>query len=379
MKIGFLRLSSPVELELSTASPNTLGTELRVGFLKSWVDAGHEVTIYSGIKKADLKSTQTHSLFDTDKNLWTKKIKYEPLKYPDCDILVIEQGTDNVRYAYHNGKEEISYIRRTFECLNNYSGKVVYYQHGCLPFPFRTEDASVDTINNLRNLNKRNDLWSNKEWTIWHHFSNIDEYLKITPNYEPFLSKLNFKFTMLPYSDIEPWFSINPKPKWDSLFIGSQWDSRSTKQGFRRYEEIANLYDMRDLKSAIIGKWDDKGMSHFKHTKFLGMKGKHGDAYRFWNDAYTCIYTTSKFIKKAGLIPTRLTMCNRGGAILLMDTAVDCQRLLPDEFAVTYKKDVLNNLKIIKQLSPEERDQIRRRQLKRFPKWDEIKLEEITK
>lgn len=368
MKIGFVRLSSTVELNLSSASVNTLGTELRVGLLKALVDAGHTVTIYSGIKNADLALIKNRGFTQN----WYNKLKYEPMKYPkDEDILLIEQGTDNVRFAYFDGEKEISFIKRTFDCISNYSGNIIYYQHGCLPFPFETKDASVETVLNLRNLNKRSELWKDKFWTIWHHFTNFNEYLPLS-SYEPFVDKLNFKYTMLPYSDIEPWYNINPKPQYDSLFIGAQWDSRSVKQGFERTEEVRKLYDIKGLNNAIMGKWEDKGMKDFKHVKFLGITGKHGDAYRYWNDSYTCIYTTSKYIKKAGLLPTRLTMANRGGSILLLDTTCDCAKILSDDWVVTTQEDVKNKINLIKGMSVAERDSIRKKQLYRFPKWDKV-------
>ena len=53
MKNGFLRLGLPIELDLFRASVKTLGTEIRVGLLRTWLDIGFRVTIYPGIKKKD--------------------------------------------------------------------------------------------------------------------------------------------------------------------------------------------------------------------------------------------------------------------------------------------------------------------------------------
>jgi len=378
MKIAFIRLSAAVELNLSSASINTLGTELRVGLFESLIRQGHTVKVYSGIRSADQKLTKTKSLFDTSS--WINKVQYEPLAFPkDEDILLIEQGTDNVRYSYHDGEKETSYIKRTFDCISNWSGPVIYYQHGCLPFPFRTKDASVETILNLRNLNKRSQLFKDKTWTIWHHFTNWDYYLSLKDNpYQPFKDQLSFKFTMLPYSDIEPWYTVKANPKWDSLFIGSQWDSRSTKQGFNREKQIQNLYDKSQLNTAIIGKWNEKDISKFNHTKYLGMLGYHGDAYKYWNDSYTCLYTTSPTIGKAGLLPTRLTMPCRSGSVVLYEDTLDCAKLFPKDWHIN-SSNVVDKVSSIKSLSPEERDKLRQLQLSKFPKWDEIKMEDLIK
>lgn len=380
IRIAFIRLSSSVELNLSTASTNTLGTELRVGLFKSLLDHGHTIKVYSGIRKQDYKLTKSTSLFPDPSTDWTKKIEYEPLETPrEEDLLIIEQGTDNVRFSYNNGKEDISYIKRTFDCINDWEGDLIYYQHGALPFPFRTKDASVDTINNLRNLNKRTELFKNKHWTIWHHFTNWDHYLSLKDNpYQPFLDKLNFHFTLVPYSNIEPYFQVRQNPEWDSLFVGSQWDSRSTKQGFERAKEVQDLYDVPGLNNVIIGKWEHKATKKFKHLQYLGQRGSHGDAYRFWNNAYTCIYTTSPVIKQCGLLPTRLTMANRGGAIVLADDTLHCAPTFTSpEYYVHNKTDVKQKINWIKAMSPAERDEHRELQLGKFPNWKDIDINKI--
>lgn len=338
----------PIEINLNMASRNTLGTEIRSGLFKNWLDKGYEITLYSPVKRKDLR--------------WLGKIKYELMLRPkDEDVLFIEMGVSNVLYKYKLGGLagfEKSYITRMLDCIESFKGKVVYYQHGCLNFPFKEYSKKID-------------LYKDKEWEVVHHFTN-NELFK-----ETFYKDVDVKcvFKPLGYSDKDPYFKIKEKPKHDSLFIGSEWDSASKNPSRRRFNEIRNFYDTIFYEGVVIGKWQPNTVKKFEHLTFLGHIGTHGDAYTYWNDSWSCIWTTSPLVKKLGLIPTRPIMALRSGCLLLADKELNkVEEYVDSKYLISTPEEAHKILEEHKKKSLKDREQIRSEQLKKFPKWGEVTL-----
>ena len=371
MKIAFMRFGLPTELNLATASVNMLGTEIRQGLFFSWIELlHHEVTVYSGIPNKDRQIMKSLSL---NPNLhWATKVKYEPIKFPEKeDVLFIEMGVPNTTYTFNNGVEEKSLVKRCAEVIDKFEGKVIYYQHGILPFPFNiSKPEGHESELNLKTIFNF-DLFRNKEWTILHHFLNEEEFKKSNKEYEN--KPLDFKFIPLCYSKIDPFYKIRPNPEWDCLFIGSQWDSASKSRGQARPDEISQFYDTPKYKTAVIGKWDEKTVEQFKFLKYLGQLGKHGDAYRYWNNSWSCVWTTSKKIRNLGLIPTRPIMVILSGSLLLADSSIfNINTLIPNTYLVSNSDEVLQHIATAKATSIEEREEERQKQLSYFKTWDEL-------
>lgn len=342
MNIGYIRMGLPIELNLSMGSANTLGTEIRAGMLNYWKDK-HNITFYTPIKKKDMQ--------------FIGRNKYKLLGFPkNEDVLFIEMGVTNELYRYNAMNKNKSYIKRMLECIDNFEGKCIYYQHGCLKFPFEY-------------YNKKIDLFKNKEWEILHHFTN-EKLFK--DKFYPKIKNVRFRFMPICYSDIDPRFKIKESPRYDSMFIGSAWDSASKSTGFIRFNEIKKFYDTNLFKSALIGKWEKEYLSKFRYLTYLGHVGTHSDAYTYWNDSLTCVWTTSPEVKRFGLLPTRPIMCIRAGCLLVADKEInDINKYVDEKYIVSDAKDVSKLITEHKKLSLEEREIIREKQLSKFPKWGE--------
>ena len=110
----------------------------------------------------------------------------------------------------------------------------------------------------------------------------------------------------------------------------------------------------------------------------LGVQGKHGDAYKYWNDSLVCINCASEKNNKMGIIPSRFTMALRGGSIMLSDEnfhAID--RYLDKKFIVSSAESCKSIISELKSLSIEEREKVRQAQLAKFPKWESLNWKEI--
>lgn len=395
--IGFCRFGLPIELYLNTASINTLGTEIRSGLLYSLLKEKYKITILSEIKKKDKILMRNNTLIE-DENSWIKKIKYDPAKktIDDIDILFIEQGPTNTLYSGKYG----SHVENTLKIINNFSGKVIYWQHGNNSFPFGeafyTDNVKKSTSElNLKSMFKKidgeNGIFNNKSWKIITHAQNVEKFIEDNGSstkkrcmyqYVYDNNLVDFEYIPLCYSDIDPYFPILKNPEWDALWIGGVFDSnkKSGNKNTSRIEQIKKYYDLKNHKSVIIGYWPDKYREQTKNIKFLGQLGSHGDAYKFWNNSYACIWTTSNLTKEWGLVPSRPIMAILGGALCLGDQDIyNIDNIINKEFIVSSKKEVEEYITYLKNSSIEEREKLRKLQLDKFKKWNELNWEKIFK
>jgi len=366
MKIAFLRLGLPIELDLFSASPFILGTEIRLGLFRDWVKMGYDLTLYSPLKNKDYQFL----INPPEKEKWLENVKYNILNLPKKeDVLFIEMGVSNFMFSYNFAGKQIRYMDRIIDCIANFEGKIIYYQHGILPIPLRTIQGQAQKWHKV-------DIFKNREWIILHHYMNEEKAKSELSEYKNLPVK--FQFIPLGYSDEDPWFEINPAPKWDLIFIGTQWDSASKTKGQTRTEEIKKFYDSPKLLSAIFGKWEEKEIKKFENIKFFGPSQYHGQAYEIWNKAWGCVWTTSSKIRGWGLIPTRPIMVLRAGGLLLADkTIANINQVVDEKFLTSDVEEVIMKLEAHKKLTVSEREEIRQGQLKKFPTWTQIEWKKI--
>jgi len=353
MKIGYARLGFPIEVNIDTGSISTLGTEIRAGLLHDWVKLGYEVTLLSEVKALDKSLITTSGLMGKS---WFNNLHIEETGFPKIDVLFIECGSKNLMYSGKYG----SYVERVNALVKAYECKIIYYQHGHLPY---------------FDLKK-----FNKNITILHHFSNEDKFKEEFKAYE-FGNTIKSKYIPLGYSESDKYIKPKAKPNMDLLWIGGENDSNKN-QGTKRNTRkglIKKYFENAPYKATVIGKWSDETIMELKKcVDFLGAKGKHGDAYSYFNDSLTTLWSGSISTKETGLIPTRPIMALRSGSVVLSEKDMyEIDKLIPEKYLVNSKEDVEKIIKELKVLSVEEREKICEEILSNFSKWKEFDWKKI--
>lgn len=353
MNIGYARLGFPIEINIDTGSISTLGTEIRAGLLNDWVELGYNVILVSEVKNLDKSLIKNQGL---EGRKWYHELDIDETGFPELDVLFIECGSKNLMYQGKYG----SYVERVNKLVEKYSCSIVYYQHGHLPY---------------YELKK-----FGKNITILHHFSNEEKFKLEFKNYE-FGDKIKAKFIPLGYSDSDKKLEVNKYPKWDLLWVGGENDSNK-KQGTKRNTRkdiIVKYFANTPYKAKIIGRWSEDTMKELvEKASFLGALGKHGDAYKYFNNSVATLWSGSISTKETGLIPTRPIMALRSGSIVLSEPDMcGITKLIPERYLVNNSKDVERVLNSIKALSLEQRQKECDDILKNFPKWKDIKWEEV--
>lgn len=392
VKIGYLR-PLPCEIDVMGGSITSLGTEIRMGLIHDWLKVGHEVTIYSHTPKTfkdKYNVKPKKSLFDDepkDTSMWWDKIKLEPKTTDiDVDILWIECG----QY-----QAIIPDVERIFQILDNFSGRVIHHQHSNYSFPFAASFATTTEKQhselNLTRFAHKYDVWEDKTHKVVSPTTDLKAFISLSKdrgNYQEYCDKKMVDFDVIPpaYSDIEPFFPIKQNPKYDSLFIGGLNHGSSGKGSKKdsRYEPVKKYYGSGLYKTGIIGNWSevqkDKSIKQFDIPNSImeGKKGKHGDAYEYWNDSLTCINVSSEKNDTIGIIPSRFTMAMRGGSIMLADNKfVGIDKFIDKKYIVNSAEQCKAIIDELKQMDVTEREKVRQAQLKMFPKWESLNWKEI--
>ena len=382
MKIGYLRMGLPVEIDVMKGSTSSLGTEIRDGLLHDWTKLGHEITIYTTTRNFEPKKKHRMSLFDDEPvqqtPSWMEKLKVDDQTLNiDSDVLWVECGQPNTIFGDH--------VRRCFDVISKFRGTVIYHQHSDFSFPFgdiwETTDSSHEK--NLRVMLKKYDILTDKKWKVLSPSTNQEVFKTMSngrADYKDLETKGIVEFGYIPpaHSDVEPYFPLKQDPLYDALWIGGQNTSNRNKTGKKdsRYELVKKYYGTPLYKTAIIGEWE----TQIPNTKMLGVQGKHGDAYKYWNDSLVCINCASEKNNKMGIIPSRFTMAIRGGSIMLSDTNFHgIDRYLDKKYIVSSAESCHRIIDELKSLSLEEREKIRQEQLMKFPKWESLNWTSIFK
>jgi hypothetical protein len=388
MKIGYLRMGLAVEVDVMTGSTFALGTEIRMGLLHDWLKLGYEVAIYTQVRNfkqtKDIPKSKSKSLFDFGDeseikpkiDLWTDKLQIEPETLDiDANVLWVECGQPNTTFGDH--------VRRCFDVISHFKGTVIYHQHSDFSFPFTDIWATTDSTSekNMRVMLKKYDILKDKKWKILSPATNQEVFKTIKngrADYKDLETKGIVEFGYIPpaYSDVEPFFLMKQNPSYDALWIGGQNTSNRNGASKKdsRYELVKKYYGSGLYNTAVIGDWE----TSIPNIKMLGVQGKHGDAYKYWNDSLVCINCASEKNGNMGIIPSRFTMALRGGAIMLTDKNFSgIERYIERKFIVSNAEECKNIITEIKNMSLEEREKLRQIQLSKFPKWEELNWKDI--
>lgn len=391
MKIGYLRMGLPVEIGVMNGSTSALGTEIRDGLLHDWLKLGFDVSIYTQVRNFKQNVKKSKSLFDDEEPIntlaWANKLKLEPETLNiDCDVLWVECGQPNTIFGDH--------VRRCFDVISNFKGTVIYHQHSDFSFPFGDVWANATpgtSEKNLRNMLKKYDILKDKKWKVLSPSTNQEVFKTMSngrADYKDLETKGIVEFGFIPpaYSDVEPLFVMKQNPTYDALWIGGQNTSNRNKCGKKdsRLELVKKYYGSGLYKTAIIGNWSeeqkDKSVKQIviPNSEMLGVRGKHGDAYRYWNDSFVCINCASEKNGNMGIIPSRFTMAIRGGSIMLTDNKFNgIEKFIDKKYIVSSAEQCKTLIDELKLLSVEEREKVRQTQLSKFPKWEELNWKEI--
>lgn len=345
MKIGYVRLGFPIELEVETGSISTLGTELREGIMRDWLTLEYEVHLVGEVKK----SQRELILNNSDK--WYNNLKLAEQEFPELDLLFIECGTTNKMYKGKFG----SYVERVLQLVNHYNCKIVYYQHGHLPF---------------YDLKK-----TGKPITILHHFQNREVFKKEFKGYN-FGVNIIEDYIPLGYSETDICIKSNEQPHNDLVWIGGQRDSNKnggSKKNCRK-SLIKEFFGHNLYNGTVIGRWDEETVKELSNVKFAGALGRHGDAYKYFNESLCTFWGGSESVRKNGLIPSRPVMALLSGSIVIADKFMyGVEKLIPKEYQVNNKEEALAIINKVKLLSAEERNVICKNILKtNFKTWKEL-------
>ena len=326
MKIAYLRFNLPIELNYSSASVSAKGTGRRLGILDALQQQGHTVILYTPLKKSHEK------YYQNSKNNWlgentynqdvVSKLSYNPTGYPvDEDVLLIENGTTNTMFKYNN----ISFIKRSFEVIDKWSGPIFYLQWDAeLGFPFgealNTPTAGVSDDNLTKMANKCN-LIKDKTWYV----------ITTALNTEALLQKYSGKgkgkkeYGRYAYSDfvesiipiplcynpqIDKCLPVKENPEHTICYVGSESDAY-------RNETLSKFINNQD--TYLVGKWSqDKITKYLDKVQYVGVVDGHSNVYDLYNNAYVGTQCGEKGWNELGHMTSRFFNIVCGGSIPIL-------------------------------------------------------------
>lgn len=376
MNIAYARLGSPIEINVEEGSIATLATEIRQGLLHDWTeDCKFDVSLVTELKERDIGLVQNKSFWG---NKWYNKLVYSPLKIPDgTDVLFVECGATNMIYEGKIG----NFVEPIFKLMKEHEGKIIYYQHGHLPFPFprlknlgnRDDKSDLDMGKVFKKYFSSLDELLQKDITVLHHFQNEQVMIKEF-GYDDYKEKLKFKFIPIGYSETDKHYIPKSNPEWELVWIGGENDSNKgsgTKDNTRE-PMLQRYFQDTSYNSVVIGKWSDEVRRRLKGVNFLGALGKHGTAYNFFNNAYCTFWGGSNSTKRTGLLPTRPVMALLAGSIIITEKDMKASKYISDEYAISSQKEIEEIIEKVKKMTIEERKAVCDKQLSNFPKWKDI-------
>jgi len=379
------------------------GVEHRRGFLHALVEQGHDVTLGSTVRKKEQVLLKSRSL--SGKTSWYNKLKYDIYaKGTDFDVLILECGSNNVRYTRGTSEgPEVNILGLNVQRLREFRGKVFLWHHiyaTSVIFPFGTiynadgtrreaegrKPVEELSDSNWRFLFDKFDPFEGKEWTILHHCLDEEAFKRVPGRYKLTygdVKQFKYKYVHLPISTLDDFIpTVKPKPDWDSLYIGSGHSHAIAYSLYKRFENVKKFYDTPLYKTGVLGKfggWEGDGDESFKYATNWNDGGSNIPiAVQNWNNSYTHIFTDSPACLETGSITGRTFLSLQGGSILLLDKNIsNVHKLNLGAYEVADAKEASEWIKVIKDWSPQKRDEIRRQQLSTFPVWENIPWEEI--
>jgi len=390
MKIGYIRKG--LDINFFDNKKKDLGIYDRTRVIKSMIEQGHDVVLLSPLSSTDEKLKSYKTLIeppDWFKKLeYRKRFKFEKKDFEDIDILFIENGPDNTLFSYKNK----SYFRIMCESLDLWEGKVIYWQHSpVLSFPFGEyfSERSIENINenNIRYLLKTYDIFKDKEWLILHHSLNEKRwkelvYCRAGYRYKDIEELVDLKFRFIPYAyepEDDPWLGPSYGEKWELVWIGGRYSSSSgygSSSMSDRYPSIKEYFENIPYRTAIIGQnWEG-----IKNINNLGYIGKVGDGWKLYNKGLVGLWTDSQFVKESGFMTQRpFEVIQSGNLLLGVEGFYGIEKYVNKDYIISSKKELIELIEWYKDLSNEEKNEIRIKQISKFDKWSDIKWKEVIK
>ena len=374
MKIGYLRMNLPIELDYYNASSTSLGTELRNGIIESFLKKDFEVTLLSPLTKSGKEIIEKGKGENFDYSLF-KNIKIGKKEEKDFDVLFIEgaQGR-NTCFRFKEDGNDIPFIQRTFEIINNFKGNVFYYQHGNKGHRFpiealkKIEEKEKLDGKNIRVLAEKYDFFKNKKWTLLSHSNK--EYLDfIYKDKKKFNFDFNIKNIPLCYSEnFDKHILPKKEPNRKLTFVGGEKEKN-------RYNKVIKFYSDLGFKTNVIGKWESKLPNDIIYEGII--KG-HGKVYEILNDSYACCQIGDKEFEEYGQITTRAIQTIRSGAVLYSDIDYKgMENYVEKEYLISTRTEMREKMKDLLNKSYLERLEINEKQNSKLKSWDEINWEKV--
>ena len=319
-----MRYSMGVELDFINASAKALGTEIRLGILEGLLQLGHQVTVLSTIPKKHLHILDgkgekfDYSIF--------ANLKYEPIKIPKMDLLLIESSVANVFFAQRN-------IERLIQIMLKYHGPICYYHHAdqLSSFPLGAmmdgersgfektkgisyknifkevaRDASIDRRFILM-THARPKLLKKKMDTNRFRYSRFDQSIRIPVGYS---STFDHPDKIIPIS----------RRDYDLIYIGKEKSNVRTKR-------IINLYgEDYGCQRRLYGHWKTPPLCF----SYGGYIPGHGKVYsdNMWGNSRASIVTADSWFTEIGMMTTRMIQSIRSHCL----TLIDSNFFRPDEY-----------------------------------------------
>ncbi len=343
MKIGYLRYSQSLELDLVKASARMLSTDVRLGFIEGLLQLGHEVHILSPVSRKHLGVFKGEGEF-FDYSIFEKVI-YSPEKIPELDLLFIEASTVNLMFGGEG-------ILRTRDVLSQYEGKVAVYQLGDKPlgFPlgavydgegtgFVLPEGAKEP--NYKTLFRDVD-YSNKEWILIGNFipdTIVKHFGGVRFQYDRFNRIVEFDIGFSKQFD-----RINTslvkrfrKRDYDLVYIGHGFNKH-------RSQRTVELYGDDDCKRLLYGIWDDPP----KTFDYQGFVPGHGKLYTegLYTNARVNIVTGSEYFYDTGFINQRIVQGTRSGTVTFIDAKYrNKERYFAEKFWINNHEEMHDTLK----------------------------------
>ncbi len=310
-----MRYSMGVELDFINASAKALGTEIRLGILEGLLQLGHQVTVLSTIPKKHLHILDgkgekfDYSIF--------ANLKYEPIKIPKMDLLLIESSVANVFFAQRN-------IERLIQIMLKYHGPICYYHHAdqLSSFPLGAmmdgersgfEETDNPSYKNIFQILDKEDVVENRKFILMTHahtrsikkkmdtnrfrYSRFDKSIRISVGYSKVFDKSH---SIIPIK----------KRKYDLVYIGKEKSNVRTKR-------IINLYGDDNCRRLLYGNWNNVPAGF----NYKGYVEGHGKVYSedLWGWAKASIVTADSWFTDIGMMTTRMIQSIRSHCLTLID------------------------------------------------------------
>lgn len=341
--IGWLRWNYCTELDYINSSASSLGTDLRVPIIDTFLRMGIEVTIYSLLSPRDLEIIRTGKGEKFDYSFF-KNIKYCPGEKIKEDVVIVEQATGfSTATGVRNGKEE-PFMGIVGDSLRDYKGTVYFYKHGNMSDKMYYLFMDVKKDDSLHKYNMKNLLYDmNISWDqikIWNHMNNKDDFVSSSKYH----TEENFHFSPIGFSKtFEPQRKFNPNAIYDFIYIGACKNERK--------EKLYNLLYDSKYSVLIIGKdWhESEFMTQDKNFNLFGQYKGHGNIADLYRLSKFSLIIGDDVFEKYGNETTRFTQSINFGNITFSDRKMtSAEKYVGKDFMIDSISDITKTLDKIK-------------------------------